>query len=120
MIVDVRRVAGGQHHEVHPPVSGHVAELDHGGAGDGILLQQLHVRAKLQRAQRLLGERRRTGSDRPIVAQSARNRFAGIVTLLDADANILAQQEMIPGSSHLEPVNWRGDGQGTIPKRSRS
>lgn len=38
-------------------------------------------------------------------------RNTGIVTLLDADANILAQDEMIPGSSHLEPVNWRGDGQ---------
>jgi rhamnogalacturonan endolyase len=38
-------------------------------------------------------------------------RNPGIVTLLDADANILAQDEMIPGSSHLEPVNWRGDGQ---------
>ncbi len=38
-------------------------------------------------------------------------RNTGIVTLLDADANILAQEEMIPGSSHLEPVNWRGDGQ---------
>jgi rhamnogalacturonan endolyase len=38
-------------------------------------------------------------------------RNPGIVTLLDPDANILAQAEMIPGSSHLEPVNWRGDGQ---------
>jgi len=38
-------------------------------------------------------------------------RNTGIVTLLDADANILAQDEMIPGSSHLEPVNWIGDGQ---------
>ena len=38
-------------------------------------------------------------------------RNPGIVTLLDHDGNILAQQEMIPGSSHLEPVNWRGDGQ---------
>lgn len=38
-------------------------------------------------------------------------RSTGIVTLFDADANILAQGEMIPGSSHLEPVNWRGDGQ---------
>jgi rhamnogalacturonan endolyase len=38
-------------------------------------------------------------------------RNTGIVTLLDADGEILAQQEMIPGSSHLEPVNWRGDGQ---------
>jgi rhamnogalacturonan endolyase len=38
-------------------------------------------------------------------------RNPGIVTILDADANVLAQEEMIPGSSHLEPVNWRGDGQ---------
>jgi hypothetical protein len=38
-------------------------------------------------------------------------RNTGIVTLFDSDANILAQAEMIPGSSHLEPVNWRGDGQ---------
>ncbi len=38
-------------------------------------------------------------------------RNPGIVTLLDPDGNILAQEEMIPGSSHLEPVNWRGDGQ---------
>ena len=38
-------------------------------------------------------------------------RNPGIVTMLDPDGNILAQDEMIPGSSHLEPVNWRGDGQ---------
>jgi rhamnogalacturonan endolyase len=38
-------------------------------------------------------------------------RNPGIVTMLDADGEILAQEEMIPGSSHLEPVNWRGDGQ---------
>jgi hypothetical protein len=38
-------------------------------------------------------------------------RNPGIVTLLDPDGNILKQDEMIPGSSHLEPVNWRGDGQ---------
>jgi rhamnogalacturonan endolyase len=38
-------------------------------------------------------------------------RNPGIVTLLDWQGNILAQEEMIPGSSHLEPVNWRGDGQ---------
>jgi len=34
----------------------------------------------------------------------------GIVTLLDADANILAQEELTPGSSHLAPVNWSGEG----------
>lgn len=38
-------------------------------------------------------------------------RNPGIVTLFDADANILTQEELIPGSSHLQPVNWRGDGQ---------
>jgi rhamnogalacturonan endolyase len=38
-------------------------------------------------------------------------RNPGIVTILDHDGTILAQDEMIPGSSHLEPVNWRGDGQ---------
>ena len=51
--------------------------------------------------------------DRPglqiLIANFWRN--TGIVTALDADANILAQEELIPGSSHLEPVNWRGDGQ---------
>ncbi len=38
-------------------------------------------------------------------------RSTGIVTLFDADANILAQEELIPGSNHLQTVNWRGDGQ---------
>jgi len=38
-------------------------------------------------------------------------RNTGIVTLFDPDANILAQQEMITGSSHLQTINWRGDGQ---------
>lgn len=35
---------------------------------------------------RLVTERRRAGQDRPIVAQSARNRFAGIVTRIERDA----------------------------------
>jgi rhamnogalacturonan endolyase len=52
-------------------------------------------------------------TDRPglqiLIANFWRN--TGIVTVLDADAKILAQEEMIPGSSHLEPVNWRGDGE---------
>lgn len=38
-------------------------------------------------------------------------RSPGIVTLFDADANILGQKELAPGSTHLHPVNWRGDGQ---------
>jgi hypothetical protein len=35
----------------------------------------------------------------------------GIITMFDPDGNILAQDEMIPVSSHLSGVNWRGDGQ---------
>lgn len=38
-------------------------------------------------------------------------RSPGIVTLFDSDANILSQKELTPGSTHLHPVNWRGDGQ---------
>jgi rhamnogalacturonan endolyase len=38
-------------------------------------------------------------------------RNTGIVTMFDPDGEILAQEELIPGSSHLQPVNWRGDGQ---------
>jgi rhamnogalacturonan endolyase len=38
-------------------------------------------------------------------------RNTGIVTMFDPDGSILAQEELIPGSSHLQPVNWRGDGQ---------
>ena len=34
---------------------------------------------------RLLAERRRSGSDRPTVGGSARNRFPGIVTRIEAD-----------------------------------
>ena len=51
--------------------------------------------------------------DRPGLQIAIANfwRNPGIVTLFDADGNILAQDEIIPGSSHLTPVNWRGDGQ---------
>ncbi len=37
-------------------------------------------------------------------------RNTGIVTLLNADGDVLLQRELVPGSSHLQPVNWRGDG----------
>jgi hypothetical protein len=37
-------------------------------------------------------------------------RNTGIVTLLDPDGEVLLQKELVPGSSHLKPVNWRGDG----------
>ena len=35
----------------------------------------------------------------------------GIVTLFDADGNMLAQEEPIHSGSPMLPVNWRGDGQ---------
>jgi molybdopterin-binding protein len=49
---------------------------------------------------RLLAERRRTTTDRPIVAQSARNRFAGIVTRIDRDA-VVAAVEVLAGPHRL-------------------
>ncbi len=38
-------------------------------------------------------------------------RNPGIVTLLDHDGNILAQEEPIHTGAPMLPVNWRGDGQ---------
>lgn len=40
---------------------------------------------KVEEVSRLIQERRKTATERPIVAQSARNRFAGIVTRIDRD-----------------------------------
>lgn len=45
---------------------------------------------------RLLAERRRIGADRPIVAQSARNRFPGIVTRIEKD-RVAAVVEILAG-----------------------
>jgi molybdopterin-binding protein len=45
---------------------------------------------------RLLAERRRTEADRPIVAQSARNRFPGIVTRIEVD-RVAAVVEVLAG-----------------------
>ena len=53
-------------------------------------------RVELSEVARLLGERRRTATDRPIVAQSARNRFAGIVTRIERD-RIVAVVEVLAG-----------------------
>ena len=41
-------------------------------------------RVPLDEVRRLLDERRRAGTDRPIVAQSARNRFAGVLPSVGA------------------------------------
>jgi molybdopterin-binding protein len=49
---------------------------------------------------RLLGERRKASTDRPIVAQSARNRFPGIVTRIERDG-VAAVVEVIAGPHRL-------------------
>jgi molybdopterin-binding protein len=49
---------------------------------------------------RLLRERRRDAVDRPIVAQSARNRFPGIVTRVERDA-VAAVVEVMAGPHRL-------------------
>jgi molybdopterin-binding protein len=40
---------------------------------------------EMEQVARLMDERRRAATDRPIVAQSARNRFPGIVTRIEKD-----------------------------------
>ncbi len=49
---------------------------------------------------RLIGERRQATTDRPIVAQSARNRFAGIVTRVEKD-RVAAVVEILAGPHRL-------------------
>jgi molybdopterin-binding protein len=49
---------------------------------------------------RLLHERRRASADRPIVAQSARNRFPGIITRVERDA-VAAVVEVMAGPHRL-------------------
>ena len=49
---------------------------------------------------RLLDERRRAATDRPIVAQSARNRFPGMITRIEAD-RVAAVVEVIAGPHRL-------------------
>jgi molybdopterin-binding protein len=49
---------------------------------------------------RLIAERRQSSADRPIVAQSARNRFAGIVTRIEKD-RVAAVVEILAGPHRL-------------------
>jgi len=49
---------------------------------------------------RLIDERRRGATDRPIVAQSARNRFPGIITRIEAD-RVAAVVEVIAGPHRM-------------------
>ena len=57
-------------------------------------------RVAIAEVTRLLAERRRSTQDRPIVAQSARNRFAGIVTRIERD-RVAAVVEVIAGPHRL-------------------
>jgi molybdopterin-binding protein len=49
---------------------------------------------------RLLEERRHAGIDRPIIAQSARNRFPGVVTRIEKD-RVAAVVEIMAGPHRL-------------------
>jgi molybdopterin-binding protein len=49
---------------------------------------------------RLLDERRRASTDRPIIAQSARNRFHGVVTRIETD-RVAAVVEVIAGPHRM-------------------
>jgi molybdopterin-binding protein len=49
---------------------------------------------------RLIAERRRATADRPIVAQSARNRFAGVITRIEKD-RVAAVVEVLAGPHRL-------------------
>ena len=49
---------------------------------------------------RLQAEQRRAGNTRPVVAQSARNRFAGVVTRVERD-NVAAVVEVAAGPLRL-------------------
>ena len=55
---------------------------------------------EMEEVSRLLDERRKTSIDRPIVAQSARNRFAGVVTRIERD-RVAAVVEVIAGPHRL-------------------
>jgi molybdopterin-binding protein len=55
---------------------------------------------EIEDVSRLLDERRKASLDRPIVAQSARNRFSGIVTRIERD-RVAAVVEVIAGPHRL-------------------
>jgi molybdopterin-binding protein len=54
----------------------------------------------IEEVSRLLDERRRTATDRPTIASSARNRFVGIVTRVERDG-VAAVVEVIAGPHRL-------------------
>jgi len=54
----------------------------------------------IEEVARLIAERRRASTDRPIVAQSARNRFPGVVTRIERDG-VAAVVEIMAGPHRL-------------------
>ena len=54
----------------------------------------------IEEVTRLIGERRQATTDRPIVAQSARNRFAGVITRIEKD-RVAAVVEVLAGPHRL-------------------
>ena len=54
----------------------------------------------IEEVTRVIGERRQASTDRPLVAQSARNRFAGIVTRIEKD-RVAAVVEILAGPHRL-------------------
>ena len=72
---------------------------DRGPAPDGALRGRPAAR-RIDEVARLLDERRKAATDRPIVAQSARNRFPGIVTRIEKD-RVAAVVEVIAGPHRL-------------------
>ena len=55
---------------------------------------------EIDEVSRLLDERRKASIDRPIVAQSARNRFPGVITRIEKD-RVAAVVEVIAGPHRL-------------------
>jgi molybdopterin-binding protein len=54
----------------------------------------------IEEVTRLISARRQAATDRPIVAQSARNRFAGIITRIEKD-RVAAVVEVLAGPHRL-------------------
>ena len=54
----------------------------------------------IEEVTRLIADRRQSATDRPIVAQSARNRFPGIVTRIEKD-KVAAVVEVLAGPHRL-------------------
>ena len=63
-------------------------------------------RVPLDEVSRLLAERRRTTRDRRTVAQSARNRFEGVVTRIERDG-VAAVVEVVAGPHRLVSLMTR-------------